>query len=244
MSVAGSQSNTLNDGEIRPSVAQLSSQDAMSSSDERVLNNCVKCAKLRYVRCAECLKSVKASGISSSIVDEGKTHTECVQSGLCENVQCTVRTHAVCTQNTSTAEYKTVSVSGNVERTPFLMAGRRIKTKFDLSKVGGGRFILKSTMERGGGEGAFMNNVEGSDDRNTGTAQVNMNIISLSSEGGESKNPCNIINIMRTPKRKKASAVSELVSKFSGASANQPGFGNSESPAKRRRLWGQGGQGH
>ena len=97
-------------------------------------------------------------------------------------------------------------------------------------------------MERGGGEGAFLNIVDNSNDRNTGVAH--RNIISLSSEGGENKNPCNISDIMQTPKRKKASAVSELVSKFSGASTNQPGLEISESPAKRRRLWGQGGQGH
>ena len=100
-------------------------------------------------------------------------------------------------------------------------------------------------MERGGSEGAFLNNVVDSEDRNTGMAHLSKNnIISLSSEGGENKNPCNMVNILRTPKRKKVSAVSELVSVFSGANANQPGFGNSESPAKRRRLWGQGGQGH
>ena len=102
-------------------------------------------------------------------------------------------------------------------------------------------------MERGGSEGAFLNNVVDSEDRNTGMAHLSKNnIISLSSEGGENenKNPCNMVNILRTPKRKKVSAVSELVSVFSGANANQPGFGNSESPAKKRRLWGQGGQGH
>ena len=63
-------------------------------------------------------------------------------------------------------------------------------------------------------------------------------------EGGKDKISFNNIDIVRTPKRKKASAVSKLVYKFSGASTNQPGLDMSENPAKRRRVWGQGGQGH
>ena len=63
-------------------------------------------------------------------------------------------------------------------------------------------------------------------------------------EGGKDKISFNNIDIVRTPKRKKASAVSKLVYKFSGASTNQPGLDMSKSPAKRRRVWGQGGQGH
>ena len=55
--MAGSQSNTLNDEEIQPSVAQLS----VSRSDVGVMNNCVKCTKLRYVRCVDCVRSAKAS---------------------------------------------------------------------------------------------------------------------------------------------------------------------------------------
>ena len=114
----------------------------------------------------------------------------------------------------------------------------------------GGRFILKSTIERGSSEGASKNIIGDSDDRNIGVSRENL--ISLSSsqvqknnfEGGEAKNTFNCTDIVGTPKRKKASAVSELVFKFSGASTIQPGLDMSESPAKRRRVWGQGGQGH
>ena len=177
--------------------------------------------------------------------DEERIPTACVNPGLCDTVQCvhcTVRIPAECeqTQNTSTADCDNVPVSSIETRTPFLVAGRRIKSKFMLSKVGGGRFILESNMERGGGEGAFLNDVVSPDDRNTGLA--NLGNFSLSNKGKHNniKNPHTNSDISRTPKRKKASTVSELVSVFSGANNTQPG----ESPAKRMRVRGQGGQGH
>ena len=72
---------------------------------------------------------------SGLCVDEGKTLTASVQSSVCDNVHCTLKilTECECTQNTSTAEYETVPVSSTKERPPFQMAGRRVKTKFDLS---------------------------------------------------------------------------------------------------------------
>ena len=57
----------------------------------------------------------------------------------------------------------------------------------------------------------------------------------------------NNIEVIRTPKRKlkSPSAVANLINNFSAIINKLPGTdGNSESPAKRRRLWGQGGQGH
>ena len=62
-------------------------------------------------------------------------------------------------------------------------------------------------------------------------------------EGNETLSFFNNIEIMRTPKRK--SAVANLISDFVANTSILPGTeGTSESPAKRRRLWGQGGQGH
>ena len=58
---------------------------------------------------------------------------------------------------------------------------------------------------------------------------------------GENAKTFNNINIIKTPKCKKESTVSKLVCKFCGGTQNLPA---GESPAKRRRLWGQGGQGH
>ena len=50
------------------------------------------------------------------------------------------------------------------------------------------------------------------------------------------------IPVTRTPKRKSDNynSVSNLICKYSDGTTNLPGV---ESPAKRRRLWGRGGQG-
>ena len=115
-------------------------------------------------------------GISSSkmsnVDDEGKTHTVSVQSSVCDNVHCTLKipTECECPQTTSTAECGKAIVSSTKERPPFQVAGRSVKTKFDLSKVEGGRFILKSTLKRGGSEGASKNIIGDSDDRNIGVS--------------------------------------------------------------------------
>ena len=70
----------------------------------------------------------------------------------------------------------------------------------------------------------------------------NSNVQFTSSEGRGEKSTFNNIEIIRTPKRKKvASAISKLVCRFSGDASNRPVFDDSESPAKRRRVWGQGG---
>ena len=55
----------------------------------------------------------------------------------------------------------------------------------------------------------------------------------------------NNISIIKTPKRKSDSSVAVLIGNFSANSCELPeGRLCIESPAKRRRLWGRGGQGH
>ena len=178
----------------------------------------------------------------------------CVQPSEC--VQCTVKipTECVqqneCVQTTSTAESGNTIASSTIERPAFQVAGRRVKAIFDLSKIEGGRFSLKSTLKRGGTEGASKNIICDEDDRSIGLSQIktfpSSNGQLDNCEGGGENSTFNNINIdiIRTPKRKKASAVSKLVCRFSGANSKLPGVDDSESPAKRRRLWGQGGQGH
>ena len=58
---------------------------------------------------------------------------------------------------------------------------------------------------------------------------------------GENNILINSIPVIRTPKRKSDNfnSVSNLISKYSDGTTNLPRI---ESPAKRRRLWGQGGQ--
>ena len=91
-----------------------------------------------------------------------------------------------------------------------------------------------------------MNNIYDEDDRSIGLSQIKTKTFPSSNgqldncEGGGESSTFNNIDIIRTPKRKKASAVSKLVCRFSGASSKLPGVDDSESPAKRRRLWGQG----
>ena len=188
--------------------------------------------------------------------EELRTHAMCVQPSEC--VQCTVKIHTECVQQsecvqiTNTAESGNAISSNNTERPAFQVAGRRVKAIFDLSKIEGGRFSLKSTLKRGGTEGASKNNICDEDDRSIGLSQIKTKTFPSSNGqldncegGGENSTFNNIkIDIIRTPKRKKASAVSKLVCRFSGANSKLPGVDDSESPAKRRRLWGQGGQGH
>ena len=128
------------------------------------------------------------------------------------------------------------------------MAGRSIRAKFQLSNLEGGKFNLKvnSTRSKEGTEkeGKY---VSDSDRQNihssSSLSRICKNTYARDEFRGEKENEktFNNINIVKTPKRKKANTVSKLVCKFSGNSENLP---EGESPAKRRRLWGQGGQGH
>ena len=90
-----------------------------------------------------------------------------------------------------------------------------------------------------------MNNMYDEDDRSIGLSEPssystsNSNVPFAKSEGRGEKSTFNNIEIIRTPKRKKvASAISKLVCRFSGDASNRPVFDDSESPAKRRKVWG------
>ena len=69
---------------------------------------------------------------------------------------------------------------------------------------------------------------------------LNSILLPARNEIREENDTFNNITIIRTPKRKneRESTVSRLVGIFSNNTCNLPNGG--ESPAKRRRLWGQG----
>ena len=129
-----------------------------------------------------------------------------------------------------------------------MVAGRKndIRAKYVLSNLEGGKFKLKiNSSSRKEGTEKEGKHVCDSDRQNVQKLQSIQNTrSSLSSSRdelrGENAKTFNNIDIVKTPKRKKESTVSKLVCKFSGGTEDLPA---GESPAKRRRLWGGGGQG-
>ena len=160
-----------------------------------------------------------------------------------------------CEQTTVGKSIKTGS--GAEDPTSTKLAGRNIRARFKLSKIEGGRFSLKlnSTEKKRGPvkEGAIVK--DNDSDRFPVNKSLRDNLHNLQSLSARDEirgenSTFNNITILRTPKRKKSESipkqtnkqtVSRLVSKFSSATFSMPGGGGSdESPAKRRRLWGQG----
>ena len=148
---------------------------------------------------------------------------------------------------------KTSQASPSTDETPtFHMAGRKGRARFSLSKLEGGRFSLKvNSTDKSIPEGASKE-LSGKPG-NISTSSMKHTFLKPSThtksdfQGGNEPLPFNNIEVIRTPKRKlkSTSAVANLISDFSAITSSLPGTGgNSESPAKRRRLWGQGGQGH
>jgi hypothetical protein len=156
--------------------------------------------------------------------------TECVQQSVC--VQTTRRDG----DN---------QASSSTEKPPsILVAGRKIRTKFKLSKLEGGKFSLKlnSTEKKEGPEKE--GNMKCNSDR-LPTLKSFRNCEDKVHARDEIRGENVLINsipVIRTPKRKSDNfnSVSNLISKYSDGTTNLPRI---ESPAKRRRLWGQGGQG-
>ena len=132
-----------------------------------------------------------------------------------------------------------------------MVAGRKkdIRAKYVLSNLEGGKFKLKinSSSRKEGtekeGKRVCDSNRQNVLVQNLQSIQNTRSSLSSSRDElrGENAKTFNNIDIVKTPKRKKESTVSKLVCKFSGGTENLPA---GESPAKRRRLWGQGGQGH
>ena len=159
--------------------------------------------------------------------------------------------HSTCGQDILMT--KTSQVSPSTNETPTIqVAGRKVKARYSLSKLEGGRFSLKLN-------GTDKRILEGESEDLSGkpdsflTSSIKHTFVKTSTHAksdiqGESKPlTFNNIEVLRTPKRKlkSSSAVADLVNNFSAVTSILPGTeGNSESPAKRRRLWGQGGQGH
>ena len=160
-----------------------------------------------------------------------------------------------CEQTTVGKSIKTGS--GAEDPTSTKLAGRNIRARFKLSKIEGSLKLNSTEKKRGPvKEGAIVKD-NGSDrfpvNKSLRDNLLNLhNLQSLSARDeirGENST-FNNITILRKPKRKKSESipkqtnkqtVSRLVSKFSGATCSMPGCGGSdESPAKRRRLWGQG----
>ena len=92
-------------------------------------------------------------------------------------------------------------------------------------------------------EGVYLNDENGSD--RISFSKTLKNTLPARDEIRGENQTFNNIEIVKTPKRKNERTVSKLVHKFSASACNLTGVdGSSESPAKRRRIWGQGGQGH
>ena len=165
--------------------------------------------------------------------DEMRIPTECVQSIECVQTSVLARSSQT---GSSTSETPSIQV-----------AGRNIRARFKLSKIEGGRFSLKmnSTEKKVGPvkEGVYLNDENGSD--RISFSKTLKNTLPARDEIRGENQTFNNIEIVKTPKRKNEHTVSKLVHKFSASACNLPGVDISgESPAKRRRLWGQGGQGH
>ena len=167
-----------------------------------------------------------------------RTPTECV---VCtKNEQCD---HNTTLDDTSQAKPSTAP--------SFQVAGRKVKAKFKLSKIEGGRFSLKmNSTEKRNVEGASLEHNIVSDSYFSSSFQ---SFISARDkfrgekcENAKCENESfNNISIIKTPKRKSDSSVAILIGNFSANTCELPeGRLCSESPAKRRRLWGHGGQGH
>jgi hypothetical protein len=152
---------------------------------------------------------------------------------------------SVCVQTAGRAG--TSLSSSNTEKTSsILVAGRSksIRAKYELSNLEGGKFNLKiNSSSRKEGTEKEGKCVSGSDSQNVQNIQNIHSSFPYSRDEfrGENGKTFNNIIVVKTPKRKKQNTVSKLVCKFSGGTKNLP---EGESPAKRRRLWGQGGQGH
>ena len=140
-----------------------------------------------------------------------------------------------------------------VEKPSIQVAGRNIRARFSLSKIEGGKFSLKlNNTDKRNHEGVSVEHCSGSDSSSSSNYTPSFLKPSTHAKSefqgeNETLSTFNNIEIVRTPKRKMKVSVSvaSLISDFSAGSGNLPGTeGNSESPAKRRRLWGQGGQGH
>ena len=197
-------------------------------------------------------KTVCSVGTDASVAELNKIDNDCepdariVTRDARVNVQC-VETEcvkkSVCVQTTRRDGDN--QASSSTEKPPsILVAGRKIRTKFKLSKLEGGKFSLKlnSTEKKEGPEKE--GNMKCNSDR-LPTLKSFRNCEDKVHARDEIRGENVLINsipVIRTPKRKSDNfnSVSNLISKYSDGTTNLPRI---ESPAKRRRLWGQGGQG-
>ena len=158
----------------------------------------------------------------------------------------------MCVQTTRRA-VTSLHSSSTKTTSSIMVAGRKkdIRTKYVLSNFEGGKFKLKinSSSRKEGTEkegkrvcDLSKQNVLVQNIQNLQCIQNTRSSLSSSRDEirGENAKTFNNIDIVKTPKRKKESTVSKLVCKFSGGMEELPA---GESPAKRRRLWGGGGQG-
>jgi hypothetical protein len=202
------------------------------------------------------MKTVCSVGTDDSVAEMNNIDNDCEPDArivtrdarVKKNVQC-VETECVkkivCVQ--TTRRDGNVQASSSTEKTPsVLVAGRKrkIRTKFKLSKLEGGKFSLKlnSTEKKEGPEKE--GDVKSCSDRlPTLKSFTNFNDKIHARDEIRGENILiNSIPVTRTPKRKSDNcfnSVSNLISKYSDGTNNQTRI---ESPAKKRRLWGQGGQ--
>jgi hypothetical protein len=132
-------------------------------------------------------------------------------------------------------------------------ARKVMKAKFQLTNIKGGTFSLKINSKK---RGSVKEGVSDEQNLNISNFSKFTNISNLQ-DGVPARNTVhgenqqfNNIEIIKTPQKRKLvydSTVAKLVCRFSGDTSNLPGASednNTESPAKRRRVWGQRGQGH
>jgi hypothetical protein len=251
VSVAGSQSNTVIKaiGEGGSSVNTQTGSVSVAGSQSNIVQTDASMESRRMnvkpdasvVRTGSSVE-IDARMIETVVSENDASVVDCVKYEKTECVQ-----PSVCVQTAGRAG-RSQTGSSNDKTPSILVAGRSIRAKFKLSKIEGGRFSLKvnSTEKK---EGPVMEGeYENDSDRvpiSKSFENIENTVHARNKFRGENNTFNNIELIIKTPKRKKENTVAKLVCRFSDSACNLPGVEFcDESPAKRRRLWGQGGQGH
>jgi hypothetical protein len=251
VSVAGSQSNTVvkANGEGGSSVNTQTGSVSVAGSQSNIVQTDASMESRRMnvkpdasvVRTGSSVE-IDARMIETVVSENDASVVDCVKYEKTECVQ-----PSVCVQTAGRAG-RSQTGSSNDKTPSILVAGRSIRAKFKLSKIEGGRFSLKvnSTEKK---EGPVMEGeYENDSDRvpiSKSFENIENTVHARNKFRGENNTFNNIELIIKTPKRKKENTVAKLVCRFSDSACNLPGVEFcDESPAKRRRLWGQGGQGH
>jgi hypothetical protein len=241
VSVAGSQNNiVLKDNEEGGGCVNTQTGSvSVAGSQSNIVQPDVRIETTKYVK-----KYVGSEAIILSSPEQVRSEASVGENSMCVQSDDIQR---VCVQ-TARRAVTSLSSSSTERTSSILVPGRKksIRAKFVLSNLEGGKFNIKidSPCRKEGTEKEGKR-VSDSDRENVQKQNIQNIRSSLPSSrdefrGENTKTFNNIDIVIKTPKRKKESTVSKLVCKFSGGTQNLPA---GESPAKRRRLWGQGGQG-